>query len=236
MYYFFSFSLSSNQRISYRFSVHFQVFICPHFSHFALLRIPLVPICLYMSFPPFSESPTLKAKEELIDMNSFATYGLNDTCTDIIRTNSPAEYFWNITASSCVSSWPVLLQLDMGFPLPTSPVFARSIMHPLYHLVITGLDSKENMAVLLGPSWETDARRPHLICRLLALMDPKPGSVAFCAAKVFVDAARSQGFPEIKPAWNPRVATEAEGVLLRRFKWERSILGFTSAPAPPVEF
>lgn len=76
-------------------------------------------------------------------------------------------------------------------------------------------------------------------------MDPEKGSVPYRAAQIFRNTAvPTMGIIRGKNTtntgagkrWNPRSASEAEGVLLRRIKWENSKIGFVMAPAPAVKF
>lgn len=176
-----------------------------------------------MFYPPVLRFNTM-------DLHSFATYGFNDTCTNITPNQTTAEHYWNYSAQLKQSAWILTGKIDTKFPVQVSSVFVRTVMHPLYRLVVTGQDTPDNMALLLGPTWEEDTARPHLICRLLVLMPPEPGSVPFRVANILDERGRCT---EI---WKPRMANEAEAALLRRIKWENTALTFAPAPALAVEF
>ena len=121
--------------------------------------------------------------------------------------------------------------MDFPFPkdeelFPETPerAFARSIMRPLYHLIMRGEDSMANITLLLGPMWQKDGSMwCHFICRMLVLMDPEWGSVPFRAAQVFYDAP-----PRL------RISSEEEEIIKDGLVWgstQKEVESVDTAPS-----
>ena len=77
------------------------------------------------------------------------------------------------------------------------------IRYPIRRLVVTGKDTPENMAILLGnndPSLVEDIRK---MMRIEVLLNPPPGSPMYVVAKV-------NGYDRNSPIWTPREPSAEE--------------------------
>lgn len=119
-----------------------------------------------------------------MDLFSYATYGFDETGTNIIPFQSTAEHYWNYSAHLTQSAWKLTSKIGIQFPCQHPSVYVRSIIYPMRRLVMTGEETAENLAILFGPTWQTDTSMVYRVCRLLFMMDPEPGSVPWNVAKI----------------------------------------------------
>lgn len=80
---------------------------------------------------------------------------------------------------------------------------------PIRRLVVTGKDTKKNLALLLGPDWKEKDEHPYVSIRLTMLLAAPPGSPNY---------ARYHGWDESAPSISLRPANDAEEEMLEEVR------------------
>ncbi|KAG8532349.1 uncharacterized protein KY384_002834 [Bacidia gigantensis] len=110
------------------------------------------------------------------------------------RARDPFNY-WNNTAPTKPEAQALAARLGLDFPSNSPHGYQCGLVYPIRRLIVTGEDSPENYAILLGPLWETKAMNIIKETRIEVLKCPPVGSPSYKVAG-YVD----QGAPR----WTPK--------------------------------
>jgi hypothetical protein len=102
---------------------------------------------------------------------------------------SGAIDYWNRIAPTIPAARSLASRLHIDIPNPDTIGIKTTLMYPVRRLVIAGQDTPSNLRLLLGPTWEEDAKHIWESSRLQALCGSSVEAPEFIA-KLKVDDNR----------------------------------------------